>query len=143
MKTILPSDGNTAIFAITDTKLHVPTVTLSTKDSASLAKQLNDGFERSVYWDSYETNPAKVIEQGKNLCELLNASFQGLKRLFVLAYSIADGGNDEAGIKNNRKYFLLDLINSMMKSGKYQQCMEMILQLVVYWIMHILKTITN
>ena len=97
---ILSSAGNTAKFAITDTKLHVPIVTLSTKDSANLAKQLNEGFKRSVYWNSYETKPAKVIEKGKNLYELLNASFQGIKRLFVLVYAIAANGNDEAGIKN-------------------------------------------
>ena len=103
---ILSSAGDSAKFAITDTKLHVPIVTLSTKDSANLAKQLNEGFKRSVYWNSYETKPAKVIEQGKNIYELLNASFQGVKRLFVFAYSIADGGNDEAGIKINKKYFL-------------------------------------
>ena len=100
---ILSSAGNSAKFAITDTKLHVPIVTLSTKDSANLAKQLNEGFKRSVYWNSYETKPAKVIEQGKNLYELLNASFQGVKRLFVLAYFIVEGGNDEAGIKSNKK----------------------------------------
>ena len=99
---ILSSAGDTAKFAIADTKLHVAIVTLST----DLAKQLNEGFKRSVYWNSYETKPAKVIEQGKNLYELLNASFQGVKRLFVLAYVIANGGNDEAGIKSNRKYFL-------------------------------------
>ena len=103
---ILSNEGDTAKFAITDAKLHVPIVTLSTKGSASLAKQLNDRFKRSVYWNSYETKPAKVIEQGKNIYELLNASFQGVKRLFVLAYFIADGGNDEAGIKSNKKYFL-------------------------------------
>ena len=62
---------------------------MSTRDSAKLAKQLNEGFKRSVYWNSYETKPAKVIEQGKNLYELLNASIQGVKRSFVLAYSIA------------------------------------------------------
>ena len=95
----------TAKFAITDAKLHVPIVTLSTKDSANLTKQLNEGFKRSVYWNSYETKPAKVIEQGKNIYELLNASFQGVKRLFVLAYFIADGGNDEVGTKYNKKYF--------------------------------------
>ena len=102
---VLSSIGDTAKFAITDAKLHVPIVTLSTKDSTNLAKQLNEGFKRSVYWNSYETKPAKVIEQGKNLYELLNASFQGVKRLFVLAYSIANGGHDEAGIKD-KKYFL-------------------------------------
>ena len=78
---------------ITDAKSHVPLVTLSTKDSANLTKQLNEGFKRSVYWNSYEKRSAKVIEQGKNLYELLNASFQGVKRLFVLAYTIA-AGND-------------------------------------------------
>ena len=102
---ILSSAGDTAKFAITDTKLHVPIVTLSTKDSANLAKQLNEGFKRSVYWNSYETKPAKVIEQGKNIYELLNASFQGVKRLFVLAYFIADGGNDEADIKDIKNIF--------------------------------------
>ena len=62
---ILSSAENTAKFAVTDIKLHVPIVTLSTKDSASLAKQLNEGFKRSFYWNSYETKPAKVIEKGK------------------------------------------------------------------------------
>ena len=46
---ILISAGDTANFVITDTKLHVPMVTLSTKDSENIAKQLNDGFERSAY----------------------------------------------------------------------------------------------
>ena len=108
---ILSSAGDTAKFAITDAKLHVPIVTLSTKDSANLTKQLNKGFKRSVYWNSYETKPAKVIEQGKNLYELLNASFQGVKRLFALAYFIAAPVNNNpadnaAGIKSNKKYFL-------------------------------------
>ena len=103
---ILSSAGDSEKFEITDAKLHVPIVILSTKESANLTKQLNEGFKRSVYWNSYETKPAKVIEQGKNIYELLNASFQGVKRLFVLAYFIADGGNDEAGIKSNKKYFL-------------------------------------
>ena len=44
---------------------------------------------------------------GKNLYELLNASFQGVRRLFLFAYVVAAGAaNDEAGIKDNRKYFL-------------------------------------
>ena len=102
----MSSAGNTAKFAITDAKLHALIVTLSTKDSANLTKQLNEGFKGSVYLNSYEAKPAKVIRKRKNLYELLNASFQGVKRLFVLAYFIADGGNDEAGIKSNKKYFL-------------------------------------
>ena len=69
----MSSARDTAKFAITDAKLHVSIVTLSTKDSASLAKQLKKGLKRFVYWNSYETKPAKVIEQGKNIYELLNA----------------------------------------------------------------------
>ena len=105
---VLSTAGDSAKFAITNTKLHVPIVTLSTKDSANLTKQLNEGFKRSAYWNSYETKPAKVIEQGKNIYELLNASFQGVKRLFVLAYVIAadDNADQEPGIKDNKKYFL-------------------------------------
>ena len=106
---ILSSAGNSAKFEITEAKLHVPIVTLSTKDSVNLAKQLNEGIKRSVYWNSYETKPAKVIEKGKNLYKLLNASFQGVKRLFVLAYGIAAPVGDSpadntADIKDNKVF---------------------------------------
>ena len=68
---------------------------------------MNDWFKRSVYWNNYQTIPAKVIEKGKNIYELLGTSFQGVERLFVLAYFIAaNDANKEAGIKNNEKYFL-------------------------------------
>ena len=70
-------------------------------------KQLSEGFKRSVYQNSYQTKPAKIIEKGKNIFELLNVSFQGIRRLFVLAYVVATGAaNDEAAIKDNKKYFL-------------------------------------
>ena len=83
-------------------KLHVPIVTLSTKDNLNLAKQLRNGFQRSAYWTNYWTIPAKVTNQGTNICELLSASFQGVKRLFVLAYIINTNADNEADIKNNR-----------------------------------------
>ena len=102
---ILSSAGDSAKFAITDAKLHVPIVTLSTKGSANLTEELSEKFKRSVYWNSYETKPVKVIEQGKNIYELLNVSFQGVKRLFVPAYFIAENGNNEAGVKDNKKFF--------------------------------------
>ena len=52
------------------------------------------------------TITAKVINQGTNIYELLSASFQGVKILFVLAYDATGNDNDEAGIKNNRNSFL-------------------------------------
>ena len=69
-----------------------------------MTKQLSEGFKRSVYWTSYQINPTKVTEKGKNLYKLLNASFQGVRRLFVLAYVVVAGAaDDETGIKNNKK----------------------------------------
>ena len=50
--------------------------------------------------------PAKVISNKTNIYELLSASFQGIRRPFVLAYDAKGTDNDDAGIKNNRKYFL-------------------------------------
>ena len=43
--------GQVVSFMITNTKLYVPIVTLSTKDNNNLTKQLNDGFKRSIYWN--------------------------------------------------------------------------------------------
>ena len=38
-------EGN---FAITETKLYVPVVTLSTQDNAKLLQQLKSGFKRTI-----------------------------------------------------------------------------------------------
>ena len=48
------------------------------------------------------------LKKGKILYELLNASFQGVRRLFVLAYFVTAGANanEEAGINVNKNYFL-------------------------------------
>ena len=42
-------------FAITDTKLYVPVLTLSTKDNAKLLEQLKSGFKRSNNLNKYLT----------------------------------------------------------------------------------------
>ena len=104
----MSSARDSAKVEITDAKLHVPIVTLSTKESENLAKLLSEGFKRSAYWNSYETRPAKLIKQGKNLYELLNASFKALKDFFFLAYFVtaSANANKKAGVKDNKKYFL-------------------------------------
>ena len=45
---ILSTAEDSAKFKITDAKLHVPMVTVSTKDNVNLTKQLSNGFKRSV-----------------------------------------------------------------------------------------------
>ena len=43
-------------FAITDTKLFVPVVTLSTQDNAKLLQQLKSCFERTINWNKYQSD---------------------------------------------------------------------------------------
>ena len=40
-------------FKITNTKLYVPIVTLSSKDNVKLIKLLEKGFKRPVCWNEY------------------------------------------------------------------------------------------
>ena len=40
-----------ATFKITDTKLYVPVVTLSTKDDNNFLEQLKSGFKRTIKWN--------------------------------------------------------------------------------------------
>ena len=53
-------------FAITDTKLYVPVVTLSTQDNAKLLEQLNYGFKRVIKWNEYLSKP-ELLAQNLNL----------------------------------------------------------------------------
>ena len=46
---ILSNAGNSAKLKIIDAKLHVPIVTLSTKNNVNLTKQLSNGFKGSVF----------------------------------------------------------------------------------------------
>ena len=61
------ADPNNIIFAIKDTKLNVPTVTLSAKDNQKLPKPLSKAFERSVYWKEYKTKRENKITTNQTL----------------------------------------------------------------------------
>ena len=107
---LLSSAGNNAIFTITDAKLYVPIVTLSVEDNAKLSKQLGEGFKRPVYWNKYKVIPNKIVEiaannEEKYIRELLDSSYQGVKRLFVFAYNNAAGDN-QVSADSYKKYFL-------------------------------------
>ena len=76
---------------VTDAKPYVPVVTLSAEANAKLVKQLNEGFKRPFYWNKYKVIDNKVVETAttdseKHIRELLDSSYQGIKRLFVLVY---------------------------------------------------------
>ena len=52
--------ATTATFKITDVKLYVPIVTLSTEDNAKLSKLLSEGFKRSVHWSKCKIISSKT-----------------------------------------------------------------------------------
>ena len=98
---ILSSAGTDATFKITDAKLYVTIVTLKTEDNTKLSKLLSEGFKRPIYWNKY-----KIIFKNYNneyIRERLDASFQGVNKLFVLAYA---SGNNITNENSYRKYFL-------------------------------------
>ena len=41
-------------FSMTDTKLYVPVITLSTEDNEKLLEQLKSGFKRIINWNKYQ-----------------------------------------------------------------------------------------
>ena len=69
---------------VTDTNLYVPVVTLSTQANAKLLQQLKSGFKRVINWNKYLSKP-ELLAQNPNLNNLVEPSFQGVNRLFVLA----------------------------------------------------------
>ena len=72
-------------FAISGTKRYVPAVTLSTQDNAKLLQQLKSGFKRLIIWNKYLSKP-ELLRQKANLNHLVEQSFQGINRLFLLAF---------------------------------------------------------
>ena len=98
---ILSSAATAATFTITDAKLYVPIVTLRTEDNTKLSKLLSEGFKRPIYWNKY-----KVIFRNYNneyIRERIDASFQGVNKLFVLPYASGNNITDE---NSYRRYFL-------------------------------------
>ena len=94
---------------------------------------------------------------------MLDSSYEGVNGLFFLAYNNTDGDANRIDADSFKKHFLpkvkvenynnelleeifmisqlMTQLNNTAKSEKYQQDKVMIIQLVVYWILLILKKI--
>ena len=72
-------------FAISDTRLYVPVVNLSTQENTKLLQQLKSGFKRVINWNKYLSKP-ELLAQNPNLNYLVEPNFQGVNRFFVLAF---------------------------------------------------------
>ena len=102
---VLSTAADDAVFIINDTKLYVPVVTLSKEDNKDFIEQQNKGFQRSIYWNEYKTKE-QTENADTNAVKYINLdpSFQGVNRLFLMAYSRAD--NNQATINGQQKYYL-------------------------------------
>ena len=101
---VLSTSAGEAVFIINDTKLYVPVVTLSKEDDKDFIDQQNKGFQRSIYWNEYKTKEINE-DADANVFKYINldSSFQGVNRLFVMAYNRANGQPTRNG---QRKYYL-------------------------------------
>ena len=57
-----------------------------------------------MYWNKYKVALKKIYNENDYIRELLDASYQGVKRLFILAYG--NVGNDLVTVNSHKKYFL-------------------------------------
>ena len=74
-----------ATFKITDTKLYILVVTLSTKDDNNFLEQLKSRFKITIKWNKYRlemTNQTKT----NHLNYLIDPTFTKVNRLFVLSF---------------------------------------------------------
>ena len=98
------------------TMLYVPIVTLSSKDNVKLVKLLEEGLKRPVYWNEYQTKTQSRNLDNNNLKRFpLDASFQGVRKLFVLAFNntnvtvpnnLINNTNNTVLKNSHTKYFL-------------------------------------
>ena len=74
-------------------------VTLSTQDNAKLLTQLKSGFKKAISWNKCLSKP-ELLAQNSNLNHLVEPSFQGVNRLFDLAFK------NDAQRRSNKRYYL-------------------------------------
>ena len=101
---VLSNQAGPAVFIINDTKMYVPVVTLSKEDNKDFIEQQNKGFQRSIYWNEYKTKEKDGDANVNNFKYIaLDPSFQGVNRLFVMAYNSV---NDQPNRNGRQKYYL-------------------------------------
>ena len=61
--------------------------------------QLKSGFNRKISWNKYLAKP-ELLARNTNLNHLIEPSFQGVNRLFVLAFE------DDAQRTSNKRYYI-------------------------------------
>ena len=100
---VLSTADDEAVFIINDTKMYVPVVTLPKEDNKDFIEQQNKGFQRSIYWNEYKTKGETKDADANNFKYIsLDPSFQGVNRLFVMAYNKLAAANDNEFNRNSK-----------------------------------------
>ena len=84
---------------ITETRLYVPAIALSIQDNVKLFPQLKSWFIRTINWNKYLSKP-ELLAQNANFSHLVEPSFQGANRLFVLSFE------SDAQRTSNKVYYI-------------------------------------
>ena len=72
-----------------------------------MTKQLDEGFKRSVYCNEYKSKIETKPTDNNSVTRFpLDASFQGVNRLFVIAFGNTENGNKKVERNSHRKYLL-------------------------------------
>ena len=79
-------------FQITDTKLHIPVVTLSKENDKRILEQLKSGFKRTVKWNKYRSQMT-VQSNNNNLNYLIDPTLTRVNRRFVLSFERIEENN--------------------------------------------------
>ena len=80
---VITKSTGAGAFKVTDIKLYVPLIALSMQVNSQLLQHLKSAFKRVVNWNKYLSKPELLAQ---NLNNLVEPSFQGVNRLFVLAF---------------------------------------------------------
>ena len=143
-----------ATFQITDTKLYVSVVTLSTEDDNNFLKQLKSGLKRTIKWNKYRsemTNQTKI----NNLNYLIHPGLNRVKRLFVLSFENEGDRTsfskyytpkveieDFNAVIDGKRFFDVPVKSKEEAYEKFLRLVKIVIpRLVIYWTMSIFKAL--
>ena len=89
---VISSAAGETKLVITDTKLYVSILTLSTQDNAKLLEQLKFGFKGTINWNKCQLKVSRET-QNQYLDFLIDPIFQGVNRYFVLLFENENNSN--------------------------------------------------
>ena len=106
---VLCNQNQNLISQITKVELYIPVVTLNTENNNNLSELLSKGFKRTVVWNENKSKIERVtIPQNDNMFRrtTLNTSFQGVSKLFAVAYETDDIERNADTEESRRRYYL-------------------------------------